>query len=213
MDLKFVKPRKELTELLYQKGIRDAAVLHAINTVMRHRFINSAMHDRAYEDTALPIAKQQTISQPYTVARQTELLELDKSKSKVLEIGTGSGYQAAILSEMGCDVYTVERHSELSQSARSILESLGYRMKYRIGDGTRGWNAYAPFDGILVTAGAPDIPNTLLWQLNIGGKLVIPVGDQTTQKMIRITRVNDEEFERESFGGFKFVPLIGQEGW
>lgn len=212
MDLKFVKPRQQLVDELYEKGIENPDILRAINQVERHKFLHSAMHERAYEDTALPIGKQQTISQPYTVAKQTELLQLKRGE-KVLEIGTGSGYQAAILCELGANLYTVERHSELSHNARTILMQLHYKANFRIGDGTKGWNVYAPFDGIIVTAGAPDTPKTLLWQLAIGGRLVIPVGDQNAQKMLRITRVNDEEFVRESFGGFKFVPLIGQEGW
>lgn len=212
MDLKFVKPRQQLVDELYAKGIEDPAILRAINQVERHKFLHSAMHERAYEDTALPIGKQQTISQPFTVAKQTELLQVKKG-DKILEIGTGSGYQAAVLCELGADLYTVERHAELSHNARSLLLQLNYKLKCRIGDGTKGWNVYAPFDGIIVTAGAPETPKTLLWQLALGGRLVIPVGDQQSQKMLRITRVSDEEFVRESFGGFKFVPLIGQEGW
>lgn len=212
MDFKFIKPRQALVQQLLQKGIQDIRVLDAINQVERHHFIQSAMHPRAYEDTALPIGKEQTISQPYTVARQTELLGV-KEGDNVLEIGTGSGYQAAVLAQMGCKVHSVERHAELSHQARSILQQLGYRVKFRIGDGTRGWNAFAPFDAILVTAGAPDVPKDLLWQLHLGGRLVIPVGDREKQRMYRITRISEEEFERENFGGFKFVPLIGQQGW
>lgn len=212
MDFQFIKPRQALVEELSRKGIQNPAVLEAIGRVERHKFIQSALHPRAYEDTALPIGKEQTISQPYTVARQTELLDPHEG-DEILEIGTGSGYQAAVLAEMGVKVHTVERHTELSHEARSLLSNLGYRIKFRVGDGTRGWSAFAPYDGILVTAGAPDIPENLLWQLKIRGKLVIPVGDRKSQKMYRIIRSSEEEFERHHFGGFKFVPLIGNHGW
>ena len=212
MGFQFIKPRKALVEELHQKGIQNPRVLEAIERVERHRFVQSALHPRAYEDTALPIGKEQTISQPYTVARQTELLD-PQEHDEILEIGTGSGYQAAVLAEMGVKVHTVERHPELSHQARTLLSNLGYRIKFRVGDGTRGWSAFAPYDAILVTAGAPDIPENLLWQLKIGGRLVIPVGDRESQKMYRIIRSSEEEFERHHFGGFKFVPLIGNQGW
>ncbi len=201
-----------LVHLLEEKGITDQSVLHAIGTVPRHMFIDTALHKRAYEDTALPIGMQQTISQPYTVARQTELLMVEKG-NKILEIGTGSGYQAAILCELGAKVYTVERHDYLYQHARGLLRTLGYKIHAKCGDGTEGWSAYSPYDGIVVTAGAPVVPEALIAQLNVGGRLVIPVGDQHVQTMLRITRINEHEYSEEEFADFQFVPLIGREGW
>lgn len=199
------------------KGIKDEAVIKAIDTVPRHLFVDTGFADRAYEDSALPIALGQTISQPFTVARQTELLQL-KSDEKLLEIGTGSGYQAAVLAELGAKVYSVERHRELYERARQILREAGYRAMLKCGDGTEGWSAYAPFDCILVTAGAPVVPDALKEQLAPGGRLVIPVGDDEKQIMYRITRKNEDaeeqpEFTEEAFSGFKFVPLIGRQGW
>jgi len=204
--------RQGLVQLLQEKGIADENVLRAVGTVPRHMFIDTALHKRAYEDTALPIGMSQTISQPYTVARQTELLHVHKG-DKILEIGTGSGYQAAILCELGAQVYTVERHDYLYQHARKLLSSLGYKINAKCGDGTEGWSAYSPYDGIVVTAGAPVVPDALVNQLNIGGRLVIPVGDQHVQTMLRITRTGDHDYIEEEFADFQFVPLIGREGW
>lgn len=204
--------RQELVQLLQEKGIADPGVLQAVGTVPRHMFIDTALHKRAYEDTALPIGMKQTISQPYTVARQTELLDVHKG-NKVLEIGTGSGYQAAILCELGAQVYTVERHDYLYQHARELLHALGYKVRAKCGDGTEGWSAYSPYDGIVVTAGAPVVPGALIKQLNIGGRLVIPVGDQHVQTMLRITRTGELDYIEEEFADFQFVPLIGREGW
>lgn len=195
-----------------EKGINDEQVLIALQKVPRHLFVDTALENRAYEDRALPIGNGQTISQPYTVAAQTELLQVKKG-DKVLEIGTGSGYQAAILCELGADVYSVERHEPLYLNAREILRALGYRPNLKCGDGTVGWSAYAPYDAIVVTAGAPVVPNDLIKQLNIGGRLVVPVGDQESQQMIRITRVSEESYEEEQFNRFKFVPLLGEKGW
>lgn len=209
---KFGQRRNELVEEIREKGIRDEAVLMAIGTVPRHLFMDTALEKRAYEDTALPISCGQTISQPYTVAAQTELLEVKKG-SKILEIGTGSGYQAAILCHMGATVYSVERHELLYQSTKKLLHSLGYRPMLKYGDGTLGWSAYAPYDGIVVTAGAPVVPQDLMGQLAIGGKLVVPVGTQKTQQMIRITRESEDSFREEKLQNFKFVPLIGEKGW
>ncbi len=209
---KFTNRRNRLVENLRTKGIHDEAVLSAINTVPRHVFIDTALEHRAYEDSALPIGKGQTISQPYTVAAQTQLLKVNPG-DKILEIGTGSGYQAAILCEMGADVYSVERHEELYLKAREILQSLGYRIRIKWGDGTLGWSAYAPYDGIVVTAGAPVIPQELIRQLNIEGRLVVPVGDNEKQLMTRITRISEDAYEEEHFNHFKFVPLIGEKGW
>ena len=209
---KFITRRKELVESLRKKGIQDEDVLSAINRVPRHLFIDTALENRAYEDNALPIGMGQTISQPYTVAAQTELLSVSKG-IKVLEIGTGSGYQAAILCEMGAEVYSVERHRELYERAKMLLNKLGYRVQLKLGDGSKGWGAYAPYDRIVVTAGAPVVPEELKEQLSVGGNLVIPVGAEHSQTMTRITRVSEDEFEEEQFKHFKFVPLIGEQGW
>lgn len=211
-DLKFKQRRKKLVDTLRDKGIEDERVLEAFLRVPRHHFVDTALEDRAYKDTALPIGKEQTISQPYTVARQTELLDV-KPGEKVLEIGTGSGYQAAILHELGGKVYSIERHKELYERARSILKELGYDIHLKQGDGTLGWSAYAPYDAIVVTAGAPDVPEKLKEQLQVNGRLVVPVGDARKQVMKRITKLRKGEFEEESFRAFKFVPLIGEKGW
>jgi len=201
-----------LVNTLEEKGITDPAVLNAIGTIPRHMFIDTALQNRAYEDTALPIGMKQTISQPYTVARQTELLQV-QSGDKILEIGTGSGYQAAVLCELGAKVFTVERHAYLHDHAKQLLQSLGYSFRSKYGDGTEGWSAYGPYDGIVVTAGAPVVPDALIKQLFIGGRLVIPVGDSRIQTMLRITRINELDYTEEEFSDFTFVPLIGREGW
>ena len=209
---KFLNRRKKLTSKLREKGISDEKVLQAIEQIPRHLFVDSALENRAYEDSALPISCGQTISQPYTVAAQTELLEVEKG-DKVLEIGTGSGYQASILCQMGAEVYSVERHEPLYLSARNILKELGFRPHLKCGDGTLGWSAYAPYDGIVVTAGAPVVPEDLIQQLSVGGILIVPVGDQKLQTMTKITRVSEDEFKQEQLRQFKFVPLIGEKGW
>lgn len=199
--------RKKLVETLVAKGIADKAVLDAIGNVPRHLFMDSGFIDHAYVDKAFPIAADQTISQPYTVARQTELLEVKKG-DKILEIGTGSGYQAAVLLEVGAVLYTIERQNELFKKANLFLPKIGYRPKKMIfGDGYKGLEEEAPFDGIIVTAGAPFVPEPLLAQLKVGGKLVIPVGDDV-QIMTVFTRVSEKEFEREEFGEFRFVPML-----
>ena len=208
---KYRNRRQKLLAILRSKGIKSEAVLKAIEAVPRHLFVDTAFADRAYEDSALPIDMKQTISQPYTVARQTEMLDIQPG-DKVLEIGTGSGYQAAVLIAMGAQVYSIERHRLLYDRARAILHEAGLRIMMKCGDGTQGWNAYAPYDAIVVTAGAPVIPEALVNQLNDGGRLVIPVGDENTQAMHRITR-HGEEFREEIFDDFKFVPLIGKDGW
>lgn len=199
-------------ETLREKGIKDERVLTAIGKIPRHKLIDTALHTKAYHDTALPIGMGQTISQPYTVAAQTELLDI-KPGEKILEIGTGSGYQCMVLCEMGADVYSVERHNELYHRAKEALRDFGYKAMLKVGDGTLGWSTYAPYDGIVVTAGAPVVPDDLVKQLNIGGRLVIPVGDDQKQMMLRITRAAENEYKREELADFKFVPLIGKKGW
>lgn len=208
---RFEDERRELVAILRQRGITSERVLHAMQNVERHQFVMPAFTNRAYDDSALPIANGQTISQPYTVAVMTEKLGVEKG-SKVLEIGTGSGYQAAVLAEMGCRVFTIERHMELHLQARKLLEKLNYRVAARCGDGTVGWKEFAPYDGIIVTAAAPEIPQPLLNQLAEGGKLVVPVGTMAGQSLRVVMRIGDT-FETTEVQGFKFVPLIGKEGW
>lgn len=199
--------RNQLVTLLESKGIHDKNVLEAINNIPRHLFINSSFHDFAYQDKAFPIAAGQTISQPYTVAYQTQLLEVKKDQ-KILEIGTGSGYQTSVLVKMGAKVFTIERQLELFKITSQLLPKLGIQPKHiTFGDGYKGLPNYAPYDGIIVTAGAPVIPNALLEQLKIGGKLIIPLG-QDTQIMTKLTRIAETKFEKEEFGDFKFVPLL-----
>lgn len=209
---KYRQRRESLADQVREKGIQNERVIDAIRTVPRHVMVDSALENRAYEDSALPIGSGQTISQPYTVAVQTELLQVDKG-DRILEIGTGSGYQAAILCQMGAEVYSVERQEELYHNAKKVLRELGYRPHLKLGDGTLGWSAYAPYDGIVVTAGAPVVPDDLVKQLKVGGRLVVPVGNQESQIMIRITRVSEDSYEEEQLSHFKFVPLIGEKGW
>ncbi len=199
--------RKKLVNTLQRKGITDEEVLKAINAIPRHWFMDSGFVDHAYVDKAFPIAADQTISQPYTVARQTELLELKKG-DKVLEIGTGSGYQCAVLVEMGMQVYTIERQNELFKKTNRFLPKIGYRPKKMIfGDGYKGLPEFAPFDGIIVTAGAPYVPKELLSQLKVGGRLVIPVGENV-QIMTVFKRKSETEFEKKEYGEYRFVPLL-----
>jgi len=199
--------RQQLVAVIKDKGITDVNVLKAIGNVPRHLFMDSGFLDYAYKDMAFPIAADQTISQPYTVAFQTELLQV-KKEDKILEIGTGSGYQAAVLCELGAKVYSVERQQELFKKTSVFLPKLGYRVKKMIfGDGYKGLPEEAPFDSIIVTAGAPFVPKALLGQLKIGGRLVIPVGENT-QIMTLIIRKDTKEFEQQEFGEFRFVPLL-----
>lgn len=199
--------RNQLAELVASKGIRNKKVLQAIRTIPRHLFMDSSFEDHAYQDKPFPIAADQTISQPYTVAFQTELLEVEPDH-KVLEIGTGSGYQTAVLLHLKAKVYTVERQLELFKKTNLFFKKMGYRpKKFVFGDGYKGLPEHAPFDRIIVTAGAPEVPKKLLGQLKIGGKLVIPVGERD-QEMLRITRKSDTEFAQEEFGTFRFVPLL-----
>lgn len=208
----FDEQRSSLVQALRDRGITDEATLAAVAVIPRELFISSAMRTRAYEDSALPIDSGQTISQPFTVAFMTQALHI-KRGDKILEIGTGSGYQAAVLAHLGANVFTVERHETLSKQAQAVLKSLGYTVTHRTGDGTIGWNQYAPFDGIIITAGAPDVPETLARQLTIGGRLIVPVGSEQEQTLYRVTRTAPEDWSVENLGPFKFVPLIGREGW
>jgi protein-L-isoaspartate(D-aspartate) O-methyltransferase len=204
--------RRQLIKTLISKGIKDPAVLNAIGNVPRHYFFDQAFLEHAYQDKAFPIGEGQTISQPYTVAVQTELLKV-KSGDKVLEVGTGSGYQCCVLLEIGADVFTIEFNRRLFQEARSFLKQLGYRAHFKHGDGTLGWPTFAPYDKIIVTAGAPYVPDALKDQLKPGGTLVIPVGDTETQKMIRLIKDNNSNFTEEEHDYYRFVPLIGKDGW
>ncbi len=199
--------RKRLIQTIKSKGISNKNVLSAIGKVPRHLFMDSGFIDHAYQDKAFPIGADQTISQPFTVAFQTELLEVNKG-DKVLEVGTGSGYQAAVLCELGANVFSIERQGELYKKAISFLPSINYYPKKIIyGDGYKGHEEEAPFDSIIVTAGAPFVPKTLLNQLKIGGRLVIPVGENI-QIMTLYIRESEKKFNREEFGEFKFVPLL-----
>lgn len=203
--------RNKLVKKLRLKGIADEAVLTAIGKVPRHVFFDDALLAHAYEDKAFPIGEGQTISQPYTVAFQTEKLEV-KPGQKVLEIGTGSGYQAAILLELGAKVYTIEFNKKLFEKTKTFLPRLGYAPYFFYGDGSKGIPAKAPFDKIIVTAGAPVVPSALTDQLNENGILIIPVGDRETQKMLKITKKNGALL-KEEFNQFAFVPLLGESGW
>jgi len=204
---KFQGLRRQLKVQLREKGIYTESVLEAIGAVPRHFFMDPGLINFAYEDQAYPIAANQTISQPYTVAFQTELLEV-LPKHKILEIGTGSGYQTAVLLHLGAHVYTVERQQELYKKSKLLFSKLRlFPKKMVFSDGYKGWVENAPYDRILVTAGAPEVPKSLLQQLKIGGKLVIPIGDKE-QQMIRYTRTAEKVFDKESFGTFRFVPLL-----
>jgi len=218
MDLNSLH-RKELVEKLRSAGIRDNQVLKAIGKVKRELFVKEEFKNYSYENIALPLNSNQTISQPFTVAFMTELLEI-KSNDKILEVGTGSGYQSAILKEMGAEVYSIERIRELYEAAKEKLESLGYDVSLKNDDGTKGWIDHAPYDKIIVTAGSPKIPKPLLEQLNEEGRIVIPVGDEISQKLLLVKKIksdneNDKvpKYKFKTYQDFKFVPLIGEEGW
>ena len=204
--------RKQLVDILKKKGIDDEAVLKAIGKVPRHYFFDETFWNQAYKDIAFPIGEGQTISQPYTVAYQTQLLHIKKG-DKVLEIGTGSGYQACILVELGAKVYTIERQEKLYERTIQILPYMGYKPQFFLGDGSKGIPEYAPYDKIIVTAGAPMVPEELLRQLAIGGILVIPVGDAETQKMVTILKIAENDYERHVLDTFRFVPLVGDRAW
>ncbi|WP_339847842.1 protein-L-isoaspartate(D-aspartate) O-methyltransferase [uncultured Dokdonia sp.] len=199
--------RRQLVQILRDKGITNDLVLKAIGKIPRHFFMDSSFEHHAYQDKAFPIAADQTISQPYTVAFQSELMEIKKG-DQVLEIGTGSGYQTAVLCELGAKVYSIERQQELYKKTKLFLTKLGYRPRFlSFGDGYKGLPSYAPFDSIIVTAGAPFVPKPLLAQLKIGGRLIIPVGDDP-QIMQRYIRTSATSFEKKEYGEFRFVPLL-----
>jgi protein-L-isoaspartate(D-aspartate) O-methyltransferase len=207
-------PRERMVRRLREHyKINNENVLSVMCVIPRHLFLPTALKAQAYSDNALPIAGNQTISQPYIVAKMTELLELSPT-ARVLEIGAGSGYQSAILSQLSRSVFAIERVPQLASEAQSRLQQLGiHNVTLRCGDGTLGWEVYAPYDGILVAAGGPTMPEPLLSQLKLGGKLVIPIGqDQKSQRLIRVTRT-ERGFQSEDFGGCAFVPLIGEHGW
>lgn len=204
--------RRRLVQQISSKGITDKGVLAAVEKVPRHFFFDQAFLEHAYQDKAFPIGEGQTISQPYTVAFQTQLCRISPG-DKVLEIGTGSGYQACILVEMGAEVYTIEYNKALYNKAKNFLPKMGYRPYLFEGDGTKGLPTFAPYDKILVTAGAPNVPKILIEQLKTGGVLVIPVGDNQLQQMIRLVKKSRKKIVKESFDYFSFVPLLGEHGW
>jgi protein-L-isoaspartate(D-aspartate) O-methyltransferase len=197
---------------IVSRGIKDKGVLSAMRKIQRHLFVEEALIAEAYNDHPLPIGHKQTISQPYIVALMTEALELT-GKEKTLELGTGSGYQTAILAELSEKVYTIERIRPLMEQARSLLNEMGYtNVLFKSFDGTLGWEEYAPFDAMMITAGAPQIPEPLLNQLSDGGRMIIPIGDRFSQELIKVTKIKDD-FKEENLGGCRFVDLIGVHGW
>ena len=204
--------RKKLVVLLRERGISDERVLTAIGKVPRHFFFDETFWNQAYKDIAFPIGDGQTISQPYTVAYQTELLHIQKG-DKVLEIGTGCGYQTCVLLELGAKVFSIERQENLFRRTIQVLPKMGYHPQFFLGDGSMGIAEQAPYDKIIVTAGAPLVPEILLKQLKVGGILVIPVGDANEQKMVTVLRVSETEFEKIVLDTFRFVPLLGDQAW
>jgi protein-L-isoaspartate(D-aspartate) O-methyltransferase len=204
--------QKMVESQIRARGVRDRRVLEAIRKVPRHLFVEEALRDRAYLDKALPIGEKQTISQPYIVAAMSEAIELG-GRERVLEIGTGSGYQTAVLAELAETVFSVERIQGFVQTARARLESLGYfNVLIKVGDGTIGWSEHAPFDAMVVTAAAPRVPRPLLDQLKVGGRLVLPLGSEEAQTLTRIVR-DEDGFHEETLGDCRFVKLIGRHGW
>lgn len=212
-SIKYERQREEMVRSQIEaRGIKDPAVLAAFRKVPRHLFVSEALRDQSYGDYPLPIGEQQTISQPYIVAEMTQALELEKD-DRVLEIGTGSGYQAAILAQLVYRVYTIERIRSLHIQVRSLFDKLQYHnIVTRYADGTKGWQKESPFDAIIVTAGAPEIPDALVNQLRTGGRLVVPVGNQHTQELLKIDRSNNN-FQQTNLGGCRFVKLVGEHGW
>jgi protein-L-isoaspartate(D-aspartate) O-methyltransferase len=204
--------RQALVQAIREKGIKNEKILDAIGRIPRHAFLDSAFLNYAYQDTAFSIGEGQTISQPYTVAYQTALLEVQLGQ-KILEIGTGSGYQACVLLELGAKLYTIEYSRKLYEKAKILLHKMNYQANFLHGDGSQGFAVAAPYDRILVTAGAPEVPQTLLEQLKESGKLVIPIGDLKSQKMYRFTKLAENQIQEEVFDNFAFVPLLGKQGW
>lgn len=199
--------RRQLAALIREKGIQDERIIEAIGKIPRHQFLDSSFDSFAYRDVPFPIGAGQTISQPYTVAFQTELLEVKKG-DKILEVGTGSGYQACVLLELGAKVFTIERQRSLYNKTRIFLPELGYRPKFFYGDGYKGLPTFAPFDKIIITAGAPEIPADLLHQLKVGGIMIIPVGDNQGQQMTKLVKIKESEFNKSKHGDFAFVPML-----
>lgn len=205
--------RRMVEQQIVARGVTDPRVIEAMLKVPRHRFVEEALAEQAYQDAPLPIGDKQTISQPYMVAMMSEALCLQGDET-VLEVGTGSGYQAAVLAVLAARVYTLERIPSLARRARRTLDETGYtKVNIRLADGTLGWREMAPFDAIIVTAGAPDIPQDYLEQLAVGGRLVIPVGDRGSQVLMRVTRTGESDYREEQLLGCRFVPLIGSRGW
>ena len=205
--------RRMVEEQVIARGIVDQRVIDAMLKVPRHKFVEQALEGKAYQDAPLPIGEKQTISQPYMVAVMSEALALNGSET-VLEIGTGSGYQAAVLALLADRVFSLERIPSLARRARKVLDECGFgKVNIRLADGTQGWQEMAPFDAILVTAGAPEVPQHYLDQLAVGGRLIIPVGDQESQLLLRVTRTGEKEYLEEKMLGCRFVPLIGNYGW
>ena len=205
--------RRMVDEQVIARGVQDRRVIDAMLRVPRHKFVEEALEAKAYQDAPLPIGEKQTISQPYMVAVMSEALALDGSET-VLEVGTGSGYQAAVLALLAQRVFSLERIPALARRARKVLDECGFgKVNIRVADGTHGWQDKAPFDAIVVTAGAPEVPQVYLDQLGVGGRLVIPVGEWESQVLMRITRTGEREFSEERMLGCRFVPLIGQHGW
>jgi len=208
-----ISRRRMVEEQVIDRGVTDPRVIDAMLKVPRHKFVEEALAGKAYQDAPLPIGEKQTISQPYMVAAMSEALLLDGSET-VLEVGTGSGYQAAVLALLADRVFSLERIPSLARRARKVLDENGFsKVNIRLADGTVGWQDMAPFEGIIVTAGAPKVPQEYLAQLSVGGRLIIPVGDRESQVLMRITRVGETEYKEEKMLGCRFVPLIGNQGW
>lgn len=205
--------RRMVEEQVIARGIKDKRVINAMLEVPRHMFVEEALQAKAYQDAPLPIGERQTISQPYMVAAMSEALSLDGTET-VLEVGTGSGYQAAVLAMLADRVFSLERIPALARRARKVLDECGFsKVNIRLADGTQGWQDMAPFDAIIVTAGAPEVPQDYLTQLAVGGRLVIPVGNRESQVLMRITRTAQGEYQKEQLLGCRFVPLVGKHGW